>query len=696
MTGDEELRAVFTAEVGEQLARLDERLARPATEWDLALVFRLVHNIKGAARMTGADVLAEAAHAVEDLVGAIRSGLAVDGRVVELVRDGARLLRASFDAIGSKTAPPDVSALRAAVEVSTRDFVARPPEHGAHEAAPGIDEAPVIEAPAPSAETIRVAVEKIDSLVAIVSELAAALHSGDEVRASAAALVDGLERLGRDARPDPALRELAARARAIVRALGHDGARRHRIARTVQQSAHELRMVRVDALRGHLGRVVRAASRDEDRAVELEMAGGATEIDRAILDGLRDPLVHLVRNAVAHGIESRDEREAIGKPPAGRVVVEAAAVGAWVEIVVRDDGRGIDVERVRTIAIERGLVEPGAAGQLSRQDALDLVFLPGLSTRSAISELAGRGIGMDVVRSNLEALGGSVALRSEPGLGTEARLRAPLTRLTMRVLCVLVAGRTFALPFSAIERTLSITREEIRLVDGIEALVLEARIVPVGSLAAALELPERPRERRAAVVLAERERRVALWVDAVLGDRDLTIQPLPWNVAAGARGVSATAVLENGEVVFVLDPQTLVGARHAARTHTGEPAEIDRKRRVLVVDDSITSRTLEKNILTSAGYEVVVAVHGAAALEVLAQQSVDLVVSDIEMPELDGIAMTRRIRATPGLERLPIILVTSLGDEADKRRGADAGADAYVVKGLFDQDELLRAVARLL
>ncbi len=708
MSEDAELLAVFKAEVGEQLDKLEEHLARPPKTWNAGELFHLAHNIKGAARMTATPGLMEAGHALEDLLDALRRGRPVTQATTRLVREGVAQLRLCFEALG-RGATPDVSgyvervAKSLGTDGSPSEEIGGPvadPSEVPHEKVGS----PVYEAKrdvgAPEAEaTIRIAIDKLDVLMGLSAELLTGVQRAEAQRDAAGKLVTLAERLRRGTptlQKNPDFVALLATARELMRQYQEEGARGDQISKQLQDAIRMLRMVRTDTLHGVLNRVVRGAAEAERKEIRFAMVGGETEIDRAVLDKLRDPLIHLVRNAVAHGIEPAAERRARNKPLVGAVELRAEAAGSWVEIVIADDGRGIDLHRVKQRAIGLGIIEEREAAGMSSDAVMDLVFQPGLSTAAAVSDLAGRGFGMDVVRANLIEVGGSVAISSAPGRGTEVRLRAPLTRLTTRGLMILLAGQPMAVPMMNVERTLLVDRSSVRTVEGGEVISIEGDLVPIAALSAVLGIERPPAERAPVILLSEGHRRGAFIVDEVIGERELTMQPLGWNLHH-VPGVSGGAVLETGEVLLVLDTHELLGAPATRSLGVGGETKSHeaRRARVLVVDDSVTSRTLEKNILTSAGYEVLMATNGEAALEVLREEEVDLVITDVDMPKMNGIELVTRIRASAEHARLPTILVTSLGGEEDRRRGAVAGADAYIVKGEFDQDELLRAVSRL-
>jgi two-component system, chemotaxis family, sensor kinase CheA len=719
MNDNDELIEVFKGEVGQQLEELDERLALPHPKWDLDHLFHLAHNIKGAGRMIGAGSFAELAHALEDIFSELRSGGGSSDVLSALAREGASLLQAGFDRIGAETgeepsdfpdrvrvglaqapgAPPPAPGSGPAAAPEGEEPIAMPEVPGpARRAAPNHAPAPGSGGGAPA--TLRIGVDKLQSMMGLGTELVTSAHRAELRRSVAMQLLGHMSDLRRH-HPQAAHSDLFQSAlrltKELLRDLAQDAVRSHQLSEQLQDAMRQLRMVRVDTVRGLLSRAVRSAAQATGHDVAFHTEGGSTEIDRVILDRLRDPLVHLVRNAVAHGVESREERLAAGKEAAGRVTFAARSAGSWIEIIIEDDGRGVDVESVRAHAIRQGVLDSKSVAAMGPEEVLELLFTPGFSTASTVSELAGRGFGMDIVRTNLSELGGSVSLTSQPGHGVRVRLRAPLTRLTIRGLVVTAAGQPMAFPMMGVHRTIAVHRNDVRTVDAVEVIPVDDCLVPISHVGTCLGLGGSVADPSPAVVLAEGHRQRAFLVDEIIGEREFTIQALPWNLEH-VMGVAGAAVTERGNVMLVLNSHELLGTRgHGTLSMSvSEGGRDARQHRVLVVDDSVTSRTLEKNILASAGYDVVLAVNGQAALDLLRETEVDLVVTDVDMPLMSGIELTRAIRATKELEDLPVILVTSLAGEQDRQRGADAGADAYIVKGVFDQDELLRAVARLL
>ncbi|MDH5490899.1 MAG: response regulator, partial [Myxococcales bacterium] len=436
------------------------------------------------------------------------------------------------------------------------------------------------------------------------------------------------------------------------------------------------------------------------KRVRFEGDVGDFGLDRQVLDGLRDPMVHLLRNAVDHGIEAPEERESRGKAPIGTVSVRARTMGSMVEIDITDDGRGVDRQAVIARAIERGLLSPERAAKISEAEVLDLLFSPGFSTAGAVSRISGRGVGLDVVRTRVQELGGRAEIGENPGGGTLFRLTVPSSLVSTKGLLVKTGSTVHALPIAYVERTLRVALEDVRSVEGGAAVEQEGseplRLRWLATLMA--ESRQDDPERLAVVVVEHGRQRRGLVVGDVLGEAEFVVRQLPWNIRR-LRGIAGAAVLGDGGLAVVIDvPSLFEGAASGrlAATETVKRKSEARKQRILVVDDSLTSRMLERNILLATGYDVEVANDGEEGWEALQRQEVDLLITDVEMPRLDGIELTRRVRADARLRELPIIMVTSLSRPEDVKAGAAAGADEYIVKGRFDHRALLDAVNRLI
>jgi two-component system, chemotaxis family, sensor kinase CheA len=576
--------------------------------------------------------------------------------------------------------------------------------------------------PAAAEETIRVAVAKLDTLMNQVGELVVARIAADQQLGELRHLQQELaqwELAWRAARPGRRPPDAGSLARFVEAGAGRLGGIRRRVdllargcraeGRRLAQAVDELRdevrrarMLPVSTVFDGFPRLHRDITRELGKEADLEIRGGGVEVDRAVLEQLRAPLTHLLRNALDHGLEAAEARAAAGKPRRGSVVVAAVQREGVLQIEVADDGAGIDVARVKARGLERGLLTAEAAERTDDRDLLDLIFRSGFSTAAEVTGLSGRGVGLDVVREHVERLHGTITVDTEIGRGTSFRLELPLTVATTLCLLVGAAGRPFGLPVTNVVRIERVGDQGTGSVGGSPVLLVDGRPIPLASAAGLLGLrqPAGP-DAGTVVVVGSAERRTAVTVDSLLGVQEVVIKPLPWPFAR-VRGTAGATTLASGEVVMILNAADLTRPGHptgpsvATREPSAEAATPHRQATVLVVDDSAVTRTLEKGILEAAGYRVRVAADGAAALDLLRREPSDLVVTDVEMPGLDGFSLTARIRADDGLRDLPVVLVTSLDSEDDRHRGVEVGADAYIVKGAFDQDRLLETVRRLI
>ena len=461
----------------------------------------------------------------------------------------------------------------------------------------------------------------------------------------------------------------------------------------------EVRRVRMlpfaEACQG-LDRMARDLEQAVGKEVDLIIVGGEVELDRSVLEGLKDPLRHLVRNAVDHGAEAPEERRAAGKPSRMRLTVAAAVRGAEVEVVVADDGRGLNLSALRQQVRKKGLPEPADDRELAH-----VIFQPGFSTSRFITDVSGRGVGLDVVKSRVESLHGSVDLSFTPGGGTRFTLSVPLTLTTLRVLLVGAGGQTFAVAAANAQKLVRADAGQVRSVEGRQMLALGGTPVPLASLAETLGLRSAaaPGGKAPVVVLAAGDKRTAFVVDEFQAEQEVVIKSLGARIRR-TRFVSAATILPSGKIALVLNTPNLL--RKALQRPSGpalassERAERPAKKRILVVDDSLTTRALEKSILEAAGYDVTAAADGAAAWQLLQERGADLIVSDVDMPRMDGFGLTEAVRGSPRFRELPVVLVTARESEADQARGVAVGADAYLGKSAFDQKNLLETIAQLL
>ncbi len=452
-------------------------------------------------------------------------------------------------------------------------------------------------------------------------------------------------------------------------------------------------------------KIVRDLSRDSDKQADLAIEGGEIEVDRRILEEMKDPLIHLLRNCIDHGIENVDERERKKKPVRATVTVAATPKPSdKVEIVVSDDGAGIDAGKVRAAALKLGVVRREKVADMSDEEICSLIFQSGVSTSPIITDLSGRGLGLAIVREKVEKLGGSLSVETHSGIGTTFRILLPLTLATFRGILVRADELFFVLPTNHVERVLRMGQEEIKTVENRETIEFEGQAVSLVRLRDALKLPAKngassSTDKLYAVVLHSAEKRIAFSVDQILGEQEVLVKRLGPHFV-GLRNVMGATVLGTGEVVPILNVPELMESAAKANTFAPHHATVTEKNRaesksVLIAEDSITARTLLKTIVESGGYRVKTAVDGLDALAALKTEPFDLVVSDVEMPRMSGFDLTAKIRADEKLSHLPIVLVTALGSREDRERGIDVGANAYIVKSSFDHGNLLEAIRRL-
>lgn len=444
-------------------------------------------------------------------------------------------------------------------------------------------------------------------------------------------------------------------------------------------------------------KIVHDLSRDYGKEVDLVLRGEEIEIDRRILEEMKSPFLHLARNSIGHGIERPEEREGKGKPRRGVLTIGIQPRDGKAEVVVSDDGAGVATGRLRAALLRLGIVSGEQADGMSDAELLPFVFHSGVSTSPIVDEISGRGIGLAIVREKVEKLGGTVSLESEPERGTSFRILLPLSVATFRGILVRVSGRLFVIPAIHVERAVRVQREEVRTVQNRETISLNGRVLALARLGAVLELGAGapPAAQLQAVVVTAGGMSIAFVVDEVLSEQEV-LQKNFGPQLSRVRNIAGATLLGSGKVVPVLNVADLMKAatRGPAPAVQSREETAAQARRVLVVEDSITTRTLFKNMLESAGYHVATAVDGVDAFTQLKSGSFDLVVSDVDMPRLNGFELTRRIRADRELAELPVVLVTALGSREDRERGIDAGANAYIVKGSFDQSNLLETVQR--
>ncbi len=459
-----------------------------------------------------------------------------------------------------------------------------------------------------------------------------------------------------------------------------------------------------DGIRG-FPRMVRDLARQLGKQIRFEVHGDQTGVDRDILDKLEAPLSHLIRNALDHGLETPPEREAAGKPPVGTIRLEARHRAGMLNITLVDDGRGIDVDALRSRAVDRGLVAHAVAEQLSEMELLEFLFLPGFSTKDMVTEISGRGVGLDVVQSMVKAVGGNVRIATQPGWQTTFTLQLPITMSVIRALLVEIGGEPYAFPLTRIDQIIHCRHDELRTVEGRQYFDRDGISIGLVLASQILEIPATgaPSDPLPVVVVSDRGQQFGLIVDTYLGERDLEVRPLDPRLGK-VPDVNSASLLENGSPVLIVDVEDLVrsidnvlAGRRLSRVEFERLAEQERQRkRVLVVDDSITVRELERQLLQSRGFAVDVAVDGMDGWNAIRSVHYDLIVTDVDMPRMDGIGLVSLIKADPSRKDIPVVIVSYKDREEDRLRGLDAGANRYLTKSSFHDETFLTTIVDLI
>lgn len=749
------LHELFRAEAETHAGALSEGLVKLEGTSDAATVeplMRAAHSIKGAARVVGLDIAVKLAHAMEDVLVAMQKGReAIEPARIDQLLKGTDLL-ASLARVEESAVPawsaehePAVDALIAELRVAPPAVSApqQPPAPAvaAHAvASPVVVETAAIEAPAPAppqppapsapaaptrGASVRVTAEKLDRLLQLAGEtmlesrrLGSLRDETLELKRDLVRLEDELDRLRAAARRsgiDPAslapARTLieSGRARVLSHLLTVEGAIR-RGEETSTQLYHEVLSSRMrpfaDAT-ASLSRTVRDLARQLGKDARLEIIGEHVPVDRDVLVRLDAPLNHMLRNALDHGVETPDERRAKGKPAQATLRVEARHHAGMLRIRVSDDGRGIDLDALRERIVRKSLATGDMASTLDRQELLEFLFLPGFSTAQQVTDISGRGVGLDVVQSTAREIGGTARIDTELGRGTVFELELPITLSVIRALLVDVAGETLAFPLARIERVLQPDASEVRSVEGRMQVLVEGKSIGVIDAARVLALAEtrRAATRENLVVLGSGGDHYAVAVDGLIGEEDLVVRALDPRLGKVPH-LSAAAVRESGEPVLVVDAEDLLQSVRVAlnegRLRGARPMRAlgaRRTLRALVVDDSATVREVERQLLTRMGFEVDTAVDGLDGLHTArdstATGALDLIISDIDMPRMNGIEFVRALRSDPRFASVPVVVVSYKDREEDRLAGLEAGATAYLTKGAFQDSTFADTVRDL-
>ena len=664
------------------------------SEGQLNELLRSAHTLKGSANMVDLVELAGVAHRLEDLLKNLQSG------EQEFSSDLVDVLLVATDAIEALMAQAQSSG---GISVNV-DTVVKALESGALDAAQDEANAPDYQG-TERRTSVRASVERLDQLVNRMGEILLSQKAMTARQAQMTTLLQELDSsMGRLQASDAgsSLQSLRGNMVALISDFERDRLQLGYQAEDVYQRTMELRLLPLATITDEFERSLRNLARNLKKEVNFTVKGQEVELDRNMLDAVKPILLHVLNNAIDHGIEEPETRVRLGKLKAGQISLEARYEGSFVQITIRDDGQGLNPEKIRETAIKRGVLSADDAAAMSDEAVIYLVFEPGFSTREFITDVSGRGVGLDVVKSNLDQIKGNLTLHSEVGSGTELLLRLPLSMAIFTGLLVECCGETYVFPQHYVAEVLRISPRDVLEEMGREVIRLRETSIPLSSLSRLLEVDASTRvsERLTVLVLSFREQSMALLVDRTLGLQDVVVKDLGCQLKS-LDYFSGSTILGDGNPALILSVADLFAANQGRQklqllqAYEKEQQQALRGR-VLVVDDSITTRTMEKNILEANDYEVVIAVSGFDALEKLETGRFDLMVSDVEMPGMTGFELTKKVRQREDSRDMPVIIVSSLASDEDRRQGMEAGAQAYIVKGNFQQGTLLETVETLI
>lgn len=485
-----------------------------------------------------------------------------------------------------------------------------------------------------------------------------------------------------------------------------DTARLDVVVNELESGIRTLRLLPLSTIFNLFPRMVRDLAKQQFKEVNLIIEGGETKADKRILEEMKDPLMHMIRNAIDHGIETAEERDRLGKPRTATLRLKGYQTASSIGIEIVDDGRGLNNDSIKKTALQRGVCREAELATMTESQIQSLIFAPGFSTKTTITEISGRGVGLDVVRANVERLKGSIQVESTLGLGCKFRIQLNTTVSTTHVLIVEVNQACYAIPIEFVQTTLLVSQPQIFTIEGCKTITLNNQPISVAPLADLLELPastpsplkttHSAAKMQPCIILQIGEERLGIFVDALIDEQDVVLKPQS-KLLKRIRNISGATILGTGEVCMVLNPQDLLKSvrKRSGFNSSNEIEESKTKQAILLVEDSITIRTQVKRILENAGYQVTAAVDGLDGFNKLKAHNFDAVVSDVQMPNLDGLGLAAKIRQYKEYSELPIVLCTTLASEDDRKRGAEAGANAYLTKGTFDQKVLLDTLERL-
>lgn len=725
------LRETFNAEAKEHveiittgLLKLEQQKEKEADSSLIEEVFRAAHSLKGAARAVNHTIIQNICQSLENVLSALRQNqIHLSSSAYDILYKTIEIIKNYLTVEGTIKDQKECEQL----DLLSQQLQTISEGNEISPAAKKIELNSSSELPLETSSTVRVSIDKLDMLLQQIEEMLMFKITSRQRAQDVNSLMKALEKFQQNQKKvlreiqsfdhgmtnsanfladhfywqEEQLKEIQDKLSQLKKESNHDSRLSGTIVDNLLDDAKKILMQPCQTLFTSFPLMVREISNQLGKEIDLIVEGEEIEIDRRILDELKDPLLHLIRNSIDHGIELPEERINAHKPEKGTIKITVSQhSGSSVDITLYDDGRGVDMEKLKQSAINNQIISEKELEELLEEDILKLMFYSGVSTSKMITDLSGRGVGMNVVSEKVEKLGGQIFIKSKHHLGTQFTIRLPITLATFRGIHVVVDQQSFIIPTHFLQRVLRLPKELIYTVEGKETILYHNRNISYVNLSDILGLPKSSikQEFLYIIVIRASEVTVAIGIDAILNEQEVFIKNLGKQLTK-VEHLSAATVMEWGKVTPILDPFDLVktiiqGKTTPSSTFTAHKKQKSKKT-ILVAEDTVTARMLLKNILDASGYDVKTAVDGLEAYSILMENKIDLLLSDIEMPKMSGFELASKVRKTENLKEIPIILCSSLSSKEDKEKGVAAGANAYIIKSNFEQSNLLETIERL-
>ena len=695
----------FIDEAREQLRTLEEGLEQLGPESnDSELVnslFRAAHTLKGSSRMLKLLPISDTAHSLEDVLSALREQkITLSLPAKDLMLEAVDNLSNMVEHLASQPDPAQLPAKSDELCQRLTQIASSTDDSPSVQPAPATPNPTKTEPVLRSADSVRLKLNSLEQLIKLMSEVTISQAGLRELLADARKLFRDWESTNlQQSQHNP----LFAHYQQLYQNLRDVIGAQEPLVQNLHEQSLSLRMLPLLQILEPARKLVRELGRELDKQVELQVRGEDIELDRQLIEQLTEPVQHLLRNALDHGLENTTERLAAGKSAKGLIQIHARQDGGWVSLDISDDGAGLNVEKIRQKALRLQLFSEEELAQKSIAELKNLIFLPGFSTSAMITELSGRGVGLDVVKRSVEDLQGMIEVSSSDGTGTTFSLRLPLSLAMLRVLLVEVSGHLLAFTAQHVTEMIYVDQNTMLDIAERQVFVLRNEFIPAFDPVKLMDLPAVPSAiqpktedgQQLMLVLQAQHEKIALRIDRMIDERDLVIKPLPPHLA-GQQLVAGIVNHGYKQLVGLLHAPQLFALAQRSRTTPRESIQPEKRLHILVVDDSLNTREIEKDLLEAWGYQVTLAEDGQDGLNKARSGSFDAILTDVEMPIMDGFTLTAHLRDEERYAHTPIIIITSREKESDRRRGIEVGADAYIVKGSFDQNSLIDTLRVLL